>query len=384
MSKILTSSDRFLMSGGRWLTREGYVPPEPPAPETRYVNLNQSTGGTISASPMSGHDGDTVTLSNTPSTNYTFNGYTVNGASLYDGNKFDFNGSDVTCSASWTHHGRGPMPTQGLLYLTDFYGVLSKYVSPVVKYRYYDDYRYSAIPYHTSTDSYSDRRNINYGDSNPSLGKGTFGSGTLGMPESYAGHHFGSVSVDTHITTSWLFPYEESSKNVQREYSTAFWACCAPSTPSTGCNYVVTNGLEFEKWNQNAPWRIKYFVANDCTLVSGQYGTFTDAGEYRSSIYSGYVIVTDLDLTKMHHFNTYLNTMDKGTGKAYYEIYLDGKLLLRVRGDWDKIIHSWNTNSGNYLDPFPITHTFGDGLIVSEYCLYEGRVIHYPDEPIAL
>ncbi len=102
MKKVLTSAGRLLMSGGRWLTRE-YVPPEPPAPETRYVHLNQTTGGTISASPMSGQDGDTVTLSNTPSTNYTFNGYTVNGATLYSGNKFDFNGSDVTCSASWTY-----------------------------------------------------------------------------------------------------------------------------------------------------------------------------------------------------------------------------------------------------------------------------------------
>ena len=99
MKRVLTSSNRFLMRGGRWLTRE-YVPPEPP-PEIRYVHLNQTTGGTISASPMSGVDGDTVTLSNSPSTNYTFNGYSVNGATLYSGNKFDFSGSDVTCSASW-------------------------------------------------------------------------------------------------------------------------------------------------------------------------------------------------------------------------------------------------------------------------------------------
>lgn len=107
MNRVLTSSNRFLMRGGRWLTRE-YVPPPPPPP-TRYVYINQSTGGTISASPMSGHDGDTVTLSNTPDTNYTFNGYSVNGATLYDGNKFDFSGSDVTCSASWTYV--PPQPT---------------------------------------------------------------------------------------------------------------------------------------------------------------------------------------------------------------------------------------------------------------------------------
>lgn len=31
MKRVLTSSNKFLMSGGRWLTRE-YVPPEPPTP----------------------------------------------------------------------------------------------------------------------------------------------------------------------------------------------------------------------------------------------------------------------------------------------------------------------------------------------------------------
>ena len=115
MSKVLKSSNKFLMSGGRWLTRE-YVPPPPPPP-TRYVYINQTTGGTISASPMSGHDGDTVTLSNTPSTNYTFNGYSVNGSTLYGGNKFDFSGSDVTCSASWTYT---PQILIDAVYLTYF------------------------------------------------------------------------------------------------------------------------------------------------------------------------------------------------------------------------------------------------------------------------
>lgn len=126
MSKVLKSSNKFLMSGGRWLTRE-YVPPPPPPP-TRYVYINQSTGGTISASPMSGVDGDTVTLSNTPDTNYTFDGYTVNGATLYDGNKFDFSGSDVTCSASWTYT---PQILLDAVYLTYFNSPTPKNTSSI-------------------------------------------------------------------------------------------------------------------------------------------------------------------------------------------------------------------------------------------------------------
>lgn len=99
---MITYNNKVVLNNGRWII--GYRVPEPPPPPQVYnVILNQTTGGTISASPMSGIDGTTVTLSNSPSTNYTFNGYTISGSTLYNNNKFDINGSDVTCSASWTY-----------------------------------------------------------------------------------------------------------------------------------------------------------------------------------------------------------------------------------------------------------------------------------------
>ena len=89
---ILKYNDRVVTHNDRWF-----------APRVYNVILNQTTGGTISANPVSGINGTTVTLSNSPSTNYTFNGYTISGSTLYDNNKFDINGSNVTCSASWTY-----------------------------------------------------------------------------------------------------------------------------------------------------------------------------------------------------------------------------------------------------------------------------------------
>lgn len=60
----------------------------------RNVVLNQQTGGTITAEPMSGYDNDVVTLSNTAVAGYNFDTYNITGATL-TGNQFMFNGYDV-------------------------------------------------------------------------------------------------------------------------------------------------------------------------------------------------------------------------------------------------------------------------------------------------
>lgn len=65
--------------------------------DTRYtVTVNQSTGGTISASPVQGYTGTEVTLSNTPDTGYEFDSYTLTGATLKNSNQFDIANSNVT------------------------------------------------------------------------------------------------------------------------------------------------------------------------------------------------------------------------------------------------------------------------------------------------
>lgn len=97
---MLKINNKVLKINGDWLNAS--VSPVPPQPTVYNVILNQTTGGTISAQPMSGIDGTTVTLSNTPATNYTFNGYSISGSTLYDSNKFDISGSNVTCSGSFS------------------------------------------------------------------------------------------------------------------------------------------------------------------------------------------------------------------------------------------------------------------------------------------
>lgn len=70
--------------------------------DTKYtVTVNQSTGGTISASPTIGYTGTEVTLSNTPTTHYTFGSYNLIGATLKSANKFDIANSNVTVGATW-------------------------------------------------------------------------------------------------------------------------------------------------------------------------------------------------------------------------------------------------------------------------------------------
>lgn len=67
---------------------------------TRYIHYVQGEGGTFSASPTAGYEGDIVTLTNTPSAHYTFSGYDITGATL-TGNKFEFGDTDVTVEAKF-------------------------------------------------------------------------------------------------------------------------------------------------------------------------------------------------------------------------------------------------------------------------------------------
>lgn len=69
-------------------------------PDPRYLTLNQTQGGSIAANKLSGYDGDIVTLSNTPSTDYNFSNYSVTGATLTS-NQFAFNGGNVTAQANF-------------------------------------------------------------------------------------------------------------------------------------------------------------------------------------------------------------------------------------------------------------------------------------------
>ena len=65
------------------------------------VTLTQVAGGKIAASPTTGYYGTQVTLSNTPSAEYTFGSYSITGATLTS-NKFNFGTSNVTAKGSFT------------------------------------------------------------------------------------------------------------------------------------------------------------------------------------------------------------------------------------------------------------------------------------------
>jgi uncharacterized protein (TIGR02145 family) len=90
---MLTNGNDIITLGDNWLM---------PA-ILRHVTINQSAGGTITASRLVGYDGDSVSLDYSNNQDYYFNGYNVSGSTLYDANKFDFNGSDVIVSGNWTY-----------------------------------------------------------------------------------------------------------------------------------------------------------------------------------------------------------------------------------------------------------------------------------------
>ena len=62
------------------------------------VTLQNDGHGTIAASKTTGNIGDTITLSNTPNSDYAFDKYTITGSTL-TGNSFKINTSNVTAKA---------------------------------------------------------------------------------------------------------------------------------------------------------------------------------------------------------------------------------------------------------------------------------------------
>ena len=67
----------------------------------RYIwdlSLQNNGHGSIGASKLTGQSGDTITLSNTPNTDYVFSGYSVTGASL-NGSILTMNNQDATAKA---------------------------------------------------------------------------------------------------------------------------------------------------------------------------------------------------------------------------------------------------------------------------------------------
>lgn len=99
---MLKFGNTYLNFGGNYLS--GYKVP------TYNVILQQSEGGIIGASPLTGNHNTEVTLSNTPSQDYVFNGYEISGSNLYDTNKFKFVDCDVTAMAKWSYDWPDPNP----------------------------------------------------------------------------------------------------------------------------------------------------------------------------------------------------------------------------------------------------------------------------------
>ena len=87
---IYKFNNRLVTIGGKFLSPEEYT-----------VTVSTVQHGTVTAVPMSGQYGTTVTLSNTPDSNYQLDYYTVNGNAIV-GNTFTLTG-DVTVGGSFSY-----------------------------------------------------------------------------------------------------------------------------------------------------------------------------------------------------------------------------------------------------------------------------------------
>jgi hypothetical protein len=90
MSTIVKFNNKILRLNNKTV---GWTAPVPP-PVLYHVTTN-GVNGTVVATPNTGYNGDTITLSNTPDAGYEFDSYSLTGATLYDTNKFDIDNSDV-------------------------------------------------------------------------------------------------------------------------------------------------------------------------------------------------------------------------------------------------------------------------------------------------
>lgn len=66
-----------------------------------YTITTAGNNGIIIASPNSGYNGTTITLSNTPNAGYEFVDYAITGSTIYNTNKFNINNSDVIVSGKF-------------------------------------------------------------------------------------------------------------------------------------------------------------------------------------------------------------------------------------------------------------------------------------------
>lgn len=64
------------------------------------LTITQTNGGIVTSNKSTGYQGDQVTLSNTPSSHYTFDSYNITGATL-TGNKFNFVNKNVTAKGTF-------------------------------------------------------------------------------------------------------------------------------------------------------------------------------------------------------------------------------------------------------------------------------------------
>ncbi|MBQ1573752.1 MAG: hypothetical protein IIZ78_21715 [Clostridiales bacterium] len=213
--------------------------------DTKYtVTVNQSTGGTISASPTIGYTGTEVTLSNTPATHYTFGSYNLIGATLKSANKFDIANSNVTVGATWvedtkysvtcTNDGNGTIAASP----TSNYSGSTVTLSNTPN----SGYEFDSYTLVSGTGASISGNTLTIGTSNVTV-RGNFTQ--AGPSVNYDSYRLVITPIrNTYVTTGLVYPYSRYAKIVASDTMSAVNIKNLSRTATAGYIYITGNPIQ--------------------------------------------------------------------------------------------------------------------------------------------
>lgn len=336
---------------------------------TYTVTIGTHTNGTLSANPMSGTYGTTVTLSGTPNSGYALDYYTVNGSQI-SGSTFTLTGN-TTVGAVYKAS-IVPIPMLLLSYLDG--QQTSGKDAFTASYAKYD-----ARPYYSSfwTGSYATANQGKIANVTSTIADG-------GLPSGYVGKKCWDLTSGGMMPNGGATLYNSAGSAVSpipstySDWTLGMWIKCT-SYPSGTASSSLTN--MFTGWNLgndgNTIMKPNAAAMSPFTFTGyngmASTGSGTSLYWYKSNL---------LQLNKWHYFATYYNNTT-----YTIEFYIDGVKYLSA---YSSSASQWSDSGGNYGRPtrqlFRAISGYADtqqpGRYMCEYALSQGKHVDPPTAPI--
>ena len=400
---------------------------------TYTVTIGAHANGSLSANPMSGVYGTTVTLTGTPNTHYELDYYSVNGSQI-QGNTFTLT-QDSTVAATFKQktytvtigtHTNGTLsasPASGVYgttitlsgtpnsgYTLDYYTVGGSRITgntftltgnttvtavyksagyPVIYQSYLDGHSTNQFNYTKTTNNIMlQTSSLNSNWSTYSGGLVTISSSNRGnLPSGYDGKKYASKTAGGYSSVTAAIPTSVTN------WTVGFWF--KPNTTNTLAPADLVN-------NSGQACTIGGFASSTASYGGNKFflvytGARAGHPSYNTNIqswtiYNGgswgtqnkYVIWTgQIDVTKWHYAAIYYNNADYSI-----EWYIDGTLYLRMVDTRSSKADYWSTTTKLTYDGYPrsgwfyyVTNIAGRHY-VCELTVYNGKYVTPPTAPI--